>query len=179
MAEGERISPLTFIMGWLGAARRSTSRLFTRVETAGRESMEAGQAESLPAAVCIDAPLTSCMAWHPGIIDTLPFFFLHQSHFPFPRSWLMVAQAAPEQWRELPRSCLTAPPASIKPVCPPRRLCFPRFPTLDITFPRKTTQYLVGFIHSPATLDWRASDAEQEGWGDTRLFPPSFSLSSS
>lgn len=136
MAEGERISPLAFIMGWLGAARWSTSRLFTRVETAGRESMEAGQAESLPAAVCIDVPLTSCMAWHPGIIDT--FFLSPSVSLPFSkvvvdgctsgtRAVERVASFLPDSPAGQHQARLSTPPS-----------LFPQIPTLDITVPRKT-----------------------------------------
>lgn len=117
---------------------------------------QAGQAESLPAAGCSNAPLPSCMAWMASGNNAYLLLRLHQlarlflHHFSLQ---LMVAQAGPDRRRELPRSCLTAPLASIKP-----RLSTP--PSLlpqilldsrhDITFPRKTD--LFGFDHSHSRL---------------------------
>lgn len=140
---------------------------------------QAGQAESLPAAGCSNAPLPSCMAWMASGNNAYLLLRLHQlarlflHHFSLQ---LMVAQAGPDRRRELPRSCLTAPLASIKPVCPPRRLCFPRFfSTLDTTSHFQERQ--ISLVLTTATLDWRASEAEQEeGWCDTRLFLILFSL---
>lgn len=94
------------------------------------------------------------------------------SLFPFPSSWLMVAQAGPDQWREValflsdlsPRWPASGPfvhPAVS--VSPDSQLS-----SLDTTFPRDTD--LSGFTHSHSRLA-RAHAEQGRGGGDTRFFP--------
>lgn len=170
----ERGYPLS-LSSWAGWVLQDGAHLDSSRESRQRGE-QAGQAESLPAAVCVDAPLASCMAWHPGIIDT--FFLSPSVSLPFSKVVVDGCTSGTRAVERVASFLPDRPAANIKPVCPLRRVSSPNSQPSTSHFRERHTQYFVGFIHSPATLDWRASDAEQEGWGDTRLFPPSFSLSS-
>lgn len=181
MVEGRERGYHLSLPSWAGGWVPGVGRLLqdgAHLDSSGLSGVSrASQPSRVPSGCCVHRrAATKLHGMASGNNDFL--FSPSVSLFPFPSSWLMVAQAGPDQWREVALFLSDLSPRwpAAGPFVHPAVSVSPdsQLSSLDTTFPRDTD--LSGFTHSHSRLARAHAEQGRRG-GDTRFFPPSFSLS--